>query len=73
VIFYFAKGTAPSGFLTLLTAVLFLGGVQLFCLAIIGDYLGRVFEEVKQRPLYLVRSILNRPSPDPPTDPSRPA
>ncbi len=63
VIAYYAKGTAPSGFLTLLTAVLFVGGVQLFCLAIIGDYLGRVFEEVKQRPHYLVRSILNRPAP----------
>jgi dolichol-phosphate mannosyltransferase len=70
VIAYFAKGTAPSGFLTLLTAVLFLGGVQLFCLAIIGDYLGRVFEEVKQRPLYLVRSILNAPAPD--ARPTRP-
>lgn len=58
---YFFKGEAPSGFLTLLTAVLFLGGVQLLCLAIIGDYLGRVFEEVKQRPHFIVRSILNDP------------
>ena len=54
---------APQGFTTLLLSVLFLGGVQLLCLAIIGDYLGRVFEEVKQRPLYLIKSILNDPRP----------
>jgi glycosyltransferase involved in cell wall biosynthesis len=53
---------APRGFTTILLAVLFLGSMQLFCLAIIGDYLGRVFEEVKQRPLYLVKSIFNEPA-----------
>ncbi len=52
---------APSGFTTLLMAVLFLGGLQLLSLGIIGDYLGRVFEEVKLRPLYLVKSIWNDP------------
>jgi polyisoprenyl-phosphate glycosyltransferase len=57
---YAAKG-APSGFMTLLTVVLFLGGVQLLCLAIIGDYLSRVFEEVKQRPHFLVNSVFNAP------------
>jgi polyisoprenyl-phosphate glycosyltransferase len=58
---YFIIHDAPQGFTTILLAVLFLGGMQLFCLAIIGDYLGRVFEEVKQRPLYLVKSIFNEP------------
>jgi glycosyltransferase involved in cell wall biosynthesis len=52
---------APRGFTTLLLSVLFLGSVQLLCLSIIGDYLGRVFEEVKQRPLYLVKSVFNDP------------
>jgi dolichol-phosphate mannosyltransferase len=52
---------APPGFTTILLSVLFLGGIQLLCLAIIGDYLGRVFEEVKRRPLYLVKSIFNDP------------
>jgi polyisoprenyl-phosphate glycosyltransferase len=59
---YFWERRAPSGFMTLLTAVLFLGGIQLLCLAIIGDYVGRVFEEVKQRPLFIVDSVLNAPA-----------
>ncbi|PJE64613.1 MAG: glycosyltransferase [Candidatus Ryanbacteria bacterium CG10_big_fil_rev_8_21_14_0_10_43_42] len=50
---------APRGFLTLLVTVLFLGSVQFFILAILGEYLGRVFEEVKQRPRYIIREILN--------------
>jgi len=49
------------GWIGLFLAVLFLGGVQLICLGIIGAYLGRTYGEVKHRPLYLVQERLGFP------------
>lgn len=51
-------GTAPRGWPTVFIAVLFLGGVQLIALGIIGEYIGRIYREAKRRPLYLVERRL---------------
>jgi polyisoprenyl-phosphate glycosyltransferase len=54
-------GEFVPGITTVLMVVLLLGGIQLITVGIIGEYLGRVYDEVKQRPLYLVREHLNAP------------
>lgn len=51
----------PSGFTTLIVLILFIGGIQLTCLSIIGSYLAHIYEEVKRRPAYIVDSVINLP------------
>ena len=54
---------APRGVTTLIVVILFIGGIQLICLSIVGSYLAHIYDEVKRRPPYIVESILNRPQP----------
>ena len=48
-------GTPAPGYTSLLSIMLFLGGIMLLALGILGEYLARTYMEVKQRPLYLIR------------------
>jgi dolichol-phosphate mannosyltransferase len=53
------SGSYLPGFGSITIAILLLGGIQLIAIGIIGEYVGRIYDEVKGRPLYLVRSTRN--------------
>ena len=53
------KGIDVPGYATIIVLILLLGSVQLFCIGIIGEYVGRTFEQTKNRPIYITKEILS--------------
>jgi glycosyltransferase involved in cell wall biosynthesis len=61
VAMYFAGGILVTGYASLIVAILCLGGVQLLCLGVIGEYLGRIHLNINRKPQFVVRTILASP------------
>ena len=57
------RGIDVPGYATIIVLILFFGSVQLFCTGIIGEYVGRTFEQSKDRPIYLAKEVLLYDSP----------
>jgi glycosyltransferase involved in cell wall biosynthesis len=77
VVDYFAWGIEVPGYATIVVGMMFLNGIQLLSIGVLGEYIARIYEEVKQRPGYLIRGrsgegLAGRP-PGPPGGPSTPA
>lgn len=51
---------SPRGTTTIIVSVLFLGSIQLLGICVLGEYIGRIFEEIKQRPKYIVKSVFRK-------------
>jgi dolichol-phosphate mannosyltransferase len=58
-------GNYESGFATVTLVILLLGGIQLIAIGVLGEYLGRIYDEVKQRPMYVVREERGGPAEPP--------
>lgn len=52
------KGIDIPGYATIIVLILLLGSIQLFCIGIIGEYVGRTFEQTKDRPVYIAKEVL---------------
>ncbi|HZZ98494.1 MAG TPA: glycosyltransferase family 2 protein [Candidatus Saccharimonadia bacterium] len=60
VVIRILEPSTPRGITTVLVVVLFLGATQLLCISILGEYIAKIFEEVKQRPQYIRKSVVRK-------------
>ena len=60
--YYFVNPSAPRGITTIIVLVLFLGGAQLLSISIIAEYIGKILEETKNRPKFIIDKIFNKKS-----------
>ena len=51
-------GSQAYGLTSIVVSVLFIGGIQLIAIGIIGEYIGRIYEEMKQRPIFIVKELI---------------
>ena len=58
--YYFVNPSAPRGITTIIVLVLFLGGAQLLSISIIAEYIGKILEETKNRPKFIIDKIFNK-------------
>jgi glycosyltransferase involved in cell wall biosynthesis len=56
--YWFLKGGTPKGFTTLAILILFLSGIQFILIGIVGEYIGRIHEEVKRRPMFVIKELI---------------
>jgi glycosyltransferase involved in cell wall biosynthesis len=61
ILFTIIRGTGVPGYASLLVAVLFFGSVQLMSIGLLGEYIGRIYMETKQRPAYIIRKTHGAP------------
>ncbi len=52
-------GESELGWSSLICSIWFIGGLQILCLGVIGEYIGKIYAEVKQRPRYIVAEFIN--------------